>query len=209
MLIEGGEKVRKVAILVLTLSLLMVISATGSVIADSSNGQKVVVEVTSTKISYSALAPTPNPYPAPPIRERYFTSGHILVSDGQQVPAEYNTMQVRQASAYYTVVLDIGGKSYTGVSCNIYDAEYNSKTMRNNVHYDVIWFIGALGDVSNGFSGNIEATLFDFNPNTGYYSLLTLHGVLQGFGDFEEQTIMISDSVIRTDPVWNGYCIKG
>ncbi len=204
---------RKVAITFLTVALLMAMFAAAPAIAEPLN-QKVSVEVVSTSIKYPALtallAPTPNPYPAPPVRERYFSPGHILILGDAPATFEYNTMHVRQASAYYTLVLGIGEESYTGISCNVYCAEYNSKTMRNHVRYDAIWYVGALGDISNGFSGNMEASIFDFVPKTGAYSRLTVHGVMQGFGSFEEQTIMISfDSNEDTDGIWRGYCLKG
>ncbi len=187
----------------------MMTFASTSVMAVPINGQKVEASEHSSSIKYAdltaLLAPNSNPYPAPPVAERYYNPGHDL--NPVPIPTDFETMQVRLGSAYYIITeLNIGEETYQGVSCNVFNGQLNFKTHNMNIQYDATWYIGALGDLSSGFKGNVEAKLFNYVG--GSYDRLTVHLTMQGFGDFEGQTLILSfDSDVNTDGYWRGYCV--
>lgn len=200
---------------------LTVLFAAAPALAAPTNGQKVEAFCASSSILYASTNPlldtltkrcldaglSVNPYPAPPIPIRYYNPGHESTPSLKGI----ETIQIKDASAYYIITeLRIGEDTFTGVSCNMYAAEMNVHTHDMNIQYDATWYIGALGDLSNGFAGNIEARLFNYwsgTPST--YDRMTLHLVMQGFGSFEGKILMLSfDSNMDTGG-WIGYCLKG
>jgi len=102
----------------------------------------------STSITYAgltALTGEPNPYPAPPVTERYYNPGHVL--NPVPTPTDFTTMQAHSSSYYIITDLTIGDDHFTGVSCNVQNAELNFKTHNMNIQYDAIWYIDELGDL--------------------------------------------------------------
>jgi hypothetical protein len=165
-------------------------------LATATPAQQVFASCTSVKTTYSAisglLAPATNPYPAPPVYTDWYTP-------------EDNTYHRHDGSAYLTITdLNIGGTHYTGISCNTFDGFRNIDEGILHHHYNAIWYIGNLGDLSSGFKGNVEYIM------TGYLvadpDWMTVHCVLQGFGDFQGYTIMLSYAA-PTNGVWTGTCI--
>jgi hypothetical protein len=212
----GGEemKIKTTFIFIMLLSMLITITPT---IAAPTDGQKVEASIISHSTSYSALTQltgSPNPYPAPITTERYFEPGHVLITGTPNPwPTDYQTMQA-YSSAYILIDdLAIGSEHFTGVSCNTMHGNYNHKTQTMLLHYDATWYIGALGDLSSGFAGNVDVKIFDYIPGGSYYSEQAVHCLLIGFGDFAGQTLSLfydgpPPSTTYT-PIWTGYCLKG
>jgi len=192
--------------LISVLVMLMFVAMVTPVLA-APKGQKVPASEESTSITYAgltALTGEPNPYPAPPVTERYYNPGHVL--NPVPTPTDFTTMQAHSSSYYIITDLTIGDDHFTGVSCNVQNAELNFKTHNMNIQYDAIWYIDELGDLSCGFAGNIEAKIFNYVG--GVYDRITVHLVMKGFGDFDGQTLMLSfDSDVDVGP-WHGYCLK-
>lgn len=127
----------------------------------------MVATIISHQTSYSALNGliNPNPYPTPMVSERYFEPGHILITGTPNPwPTDFETMQAHTSAYLIIDDLTIGTNHYTGVSCNTMDGTYNHKTQTMVMHYDATWYIGALGDLSSGFTGNLYAKIYDYIP---------------------------------------------
>ena len=117
-------------------------------------------------------------------------------------------LQIRDGIALFEGdTLVIGSQGYNVYSYNLEDGTWSSKTRVLNYHYEAVWSIPAQGSES-GFSGNINAKYYNFNPFTNKYTSLEYQCTLQGFGDFTGQTLKLS----REGPPgsdWTGYCLKG
>jgi len=185
---------KKGIILISGMAVLMLLIIAPAIAAEA-NGQKVPAS------AVSQFSPYPGaPYPAPSVEEKWTTEGGIY--------------QYRDRASYAIVTLTIDGADYPGVACNVYDAVYNSKTKVAMHRYDSKWYIGDPGDLENGFAGNIEVKLINYDRTTRTYDLETVHLVLQGFGTFEKQTLSLNfEGPMPSDPsildIWEGYCLKG
>ena len=103
--------------------------------------------------------------------------------------------------------LVIGSQEYNVYSYNWGNGAWDSGTRVLTYHYDATWSIPAQSSES-GFSGSIKAKYYNWNPFTNAYSYAEYHCVLQGFGVFSDQTLMLSfEGPKGTD--WTGYCLKG
>ena len=103
--------------------------------------------------------------------------------------------------------LVIGSQEYNVYSYNLGKGAWDFETRVLTYHYDAKWSIPAQGSES-GFSGNIKAKYYNWNPFTHTYSSAEYHCLLQGFGAFSDQTLMLSfEGPQGTD--WTGYCLKG
>ena len=148
-------------------------------------------------------------------------------TDGQWVPAKMlktGSMTGYEAPIYRIVdhvivqyrdgirilegdTLVIGSQSFNIYSYNIEDGVWSSKTRVAITHYSAIWSIPDQSSDS-GFSGNINVKYYNYNPFTNTYSFHEYSCVLQGFGDFADQTLMLS-SEGPPGSDWTGYCLKG
>ena len=98
--------------------------------------------------------------------------------------------------------LDIGGIHHTGISSNVLDVNLNWKTGIWVGHFDVLLTLD--GSTNNGFVGNWEMKQ-NLNDNT-----YAVHCVLQGFGDYDRQTLFFTyDGPQGFPTTWTGYCLKG
>ena len=103
--------------------------------------------------------------------------------------------------------LVIGSQEYNVYSYNLGKGAWDFETRVLTYHYDAKWSIPAQGSES-GFSGNTKAKYYNWNPFTHTYSSAEYHCLLQGFGAFSDQTLMLSfEGPQGTD--WTGYCLKG
>jgi hypothetical protein len=76
-------------------------------------------------------------------------------------------------------------------------------------YYDSVCYVSQEGSDS-GFKGIIIGKMYDFNP-IGFppFTRAIIHCTLQGFGDFEGQTLKLSvDGDLFAYFTWTGYCIK-
>jgi hypothetical protein len=147
-----------------------------------------------------------NPTAGQKVPAQMFTLG-----GGPMVPGEYRMtnggiLQVRGEQQIIYNILFIGSEDYDVYSSNVWDGVYNFKIGLLIHNYDAVWYIPGEGSDS-GFSGNVEAKIYGFDPISGTYSRITVHSVTQGFGDFEGQTLMLSYDG-PPGGVWTGYCLK-
>lgn len=131
---------------------------------------------------------------------------------GTETTTAGGIQQIRGELNVFQNVLDIDGNLYDVYSSNIADSSWNTKTGVKIVHYDAVWYIPTDGS-DNGFSGNVEAKFYDWaiDPITGRptFSIESVHCVMQGFGDFAGQTLMLSYEGPSAKDPWTGYCLKG
>jgi hypothetical protein len=76
-------------------------------------------------------------------------------------------------------------------------------------YYDTVCYVAEEGSDS-GFKGMIIGKMYDFDP-LGFppLSRAIIHCTLQGFGDFEGQTLKLSvDGDLFAYFTWIGYCIR-
>jgi hypothetical protein len=170
---------------ILVMSLVFVVSTIGyaPVMAEPTNGLKVP----------AVLIPGPHvvdPPPPPPERE-WMTNGGIT--------------QVRVAQQVFDPIFLIIGNDppYKGTSSNVFDIVINLKTRVANFRGNVEF---TFDNVVGGFAGRIEMKLFYEQGNPVPYGM-SIHTVLQGFGYFEGQTLMLSYD--GPGGPWTGYCLKG
>jgi hypothetical protein len=116
-------------------------------------------------------------------------------------------LQVRGEQEVIYNILSIGSETHNIYSSNVLDGTLNFKTGLIIHHYDAVWYIPDENSDS-GFSGNVEAKIYDYDFVSGTFSRMTIHSVTQGFGDFEGQTLMLSYEG-PAGGAWTGYCLKG
>ena len=165
----------KVVVVVLALALLAVTFAAVPVLADKTDGQLVSV----TQKFVSQIGP---------------------IIPGERWRTDSGIFQLRGWQYRYTARLTVGSTIYPLYSVTTYDGVFNPNTGVVNLRYDVVWYwyTGPAPAVSaNGFAGNFESKLTNvitypppvYGPGGGGE---TIHCVLQGFGTFEGQTLMLS-----------------
>ncbi len=69
-------------------------------------------------------------------------------------PADFETMQVWN-TGYLRSTITIDGVANPVVSCNAQHLEYNAHTKSMVAKAEAVCFIGAMGDISNGFEGRV------------------------------------------------------
>ena len=77
-------------------------------------------------------------------------------------------------------------------------------------HYDSIWYVEEEG-ANSGFKGIMMGRIYDFDTTGAFppFSRVMIHCTLQGFGDFEGQTLKLSvDGNFFAYFIWTGYCIR-
>jgi hypothetical protein len=177
--------VKKKAILFsLLLSMVFVISGTASLVAaDKTDGQWVSASL------LAGMGPT------------ITTPGDVMTTDAGVI--QYRDMSTVRSGS----VLTIGDTNYPVYSRDTWDAAFNPNTKVLVRHDDAIWYISADGS-PDGFAGNIEAKAFDFNPVIRRYSRVEDHCLLQGFGTFAGQTLMMSyDGPGGPGHSWTGFSL--
>jgi len=205
-------KARVVGLFVIIIAL--VLSSFLSVTAKPIDGQKVDAKMTLTYIAYTSTNPNTvtltklctqaglsgNPYPAPTVPETFTVPGNDMIS------------QIRQQSMYYTTALQIGDQSLTGFACFVYHGERNKDTGLTIHHFDGVYYIGSIGQMSNGFAGNMQMKIYGYYLTTNPIDYGTTHCLLQGFGTFQGQTLNLSNEFTVFGNVFKdmtGYCNKG
>lgn len=119
--------------------------------------------------------------------------------DGNLSRLESGVVQMRGWGYEYSAHLAVGSIVYKLYANTTYDGVYNPTTDVVNLRYDVVWYVynGSNPQVSpNGFAGNFELKMTGITawpapinyPGVGE----EIHCVLQGFGAFKGQTLMLS-----------------
>jgi len=169
---------RKVAIVVLAVSLLTIIFAAMPVMADPIEGQKVAVTLKFTPV-YGSDVPD----------YRWTTDGGVT--------------QVRDGGCKYQLELVIdGAPAIFGESVAARDALGKRPEMVLYHEHQVMWFSAEGG----GFEGYDLLRMTDFKSRTEF--TLQAHGVYQGTGAFEGQTLNLWRDKGLQNPVWEGYLLK-
>ena len=138
------------------------------------------------------------------------TAAFPPVSTSEPWVTDGGIQQIRGENDVFLNVLDIGGQLFNVYSSNIADSSWNMKTGVKIVHYDATWYISSDGS-PDGFKGNVEGKFYDWGilPN-GHptFSMMSVHCVMQGFGDFAGQTIKLSYEGSNSHDPWTGYCLE-
>jgi len=117
-------------------------------------------------------------------------------------PNEFIQQERGSTLTFDILNLDIGGSPHTGVWISTLDVKANFRTGTWVGYFDTVFALD--GSTDNGFAGNIQIVQYLYD---GEY---TAHGVLQGFGVYEKQTLFFTYDGPRLDPEqWTGYCLKG
>jgi hypothetical protein len=136
------------------------------------------------------------------------TTGTIRVIPGEVMVNDAGVIQYRGFLQDHSGILSIGGTSYSIYSSDVWDGTFNPNTGVLVRHDDAVWYISSNGS-PDGFAGNIEAKAIDFNPVTRRYSTVDEHCLLQGFGSFAGQTLMLSYNGPPPGPSdsWIGFAL--
>ncbi len=170
-------KQKLIAVFVLLVMLIGLFSAFLVVMADKTDGQWVAVTQTFDK---AIVGPRRG--------------------DGTINKLDSGVVQWRGFEYIYTAHLTVDGTTYPLYAVTTDDGAYNPTTGVMNTRYDVVWYwyTGSTPQVSpNGFAGNFESKLTNvisypppvYGPGGGGE---TIRCVLQGFGTFEGQTLMLT-----------------
>jgi hypothetical protein len=105
--------------------------------------------------------------------------------------------------------LTIGATEYDVYVVGSYDGFANPTTGTAIIHFTAVWYVGSLtAPTSDGFSGNQESKVLDFNPVTETGGDTTAHLVLQGFGSFAQYTLKLDyEGPYEGAMNPSGYCI--
>jgi hypothetical protein len=116
--------------------------------------------------------------------------------------------------------LGIGSNTYALYSHSVSNLVFNSKTGVADRYSDAIWYVtplatGPLEGAPDGFSGNVQivyngvTTINSLGVPNPPYSSYSVQVMMQGFGKFAGDTLMLSFSgpAVLPPPPWTGYCL--
>ena len=114
--------------------------------------------------------------------------------------------------------LGIGSNTYALYSYSVSNLVYNSKTGVADRYSDAIWYVTTTVPTKgspDGFSGNVQIVYNGVTSINSYglpnppYSSYSVHVVMQGFGKFAGDTLMLSfeGPLVLPMPPWTGYCV--
>lgn len=110
--------------------------------------------------------------------------------------------QARGGEQTLRMILNIGGAPKPPVLVTVvFDEMINFKTDMFVRRYTTLD-----SGLDSGFAGNIQFKIYNYYAGVDVH--YDIHCVLQGFGDFEGQTLMLSYEG-SMPLVWTGYCLKG
>lgn len=203
---------KTLAILALTLTLIVALGFMPAMAAPKDE-KKVDVSILSYLSSWTYLnnqfPAGQNPYyPVYFDSIRYFEPGHVKLVGAGVPPADFETMQVWN-TGYLLSTITIDGTAYPLVSCNAQHLEYNHHTKSMIAQCEAVWFIGSMGDVSNGFEGKVFIKYFNWNILTRTYDLRIVNADLQGFGIYEGQKLHVTyeGGMPPAPQEWTGYIL--
>ena len=135
-----------------------------------------------------------NPYPSPTVPERVIVPPMIYVYGD---------------SSYHVFTLTIGDKVFEGISCDVYDLDWNLATKIVHMAYQATWYLGKLGQMNHGFTGNIDLTFYGFVRNADgseSWDYFVISYAMEGFGRFNKQSVVLTGDT-RVNPDIAGYCL--
>jgi hypothetical protein len=213
---NGGEKMKKKALISILILIVSIVFSSFTMALAAPNGeQRIEASLSLGSIAsgnvqaiYNALTAqclaaglSGNPYPAPPI------------SDNFVVPGNPEITQLRESSRYSKITdLAIGDQHYaSGIVCYLYNGVRNYDNGLAIHHFIATCYVGALGQMSSGFEGNVQMKVY------GWYSgstieHATIHCTLQGFGVFSGQKLTLAfettNLLMLLSGPWTGFCNK-
>ena len=157
-------------------------------------------------LAFMAAAVLATPVLAEPTAGQKVPATAMAIPSDSEVPEYWQTNgdigQARGGEETYLLILNIGGNPITPELVTlVFDEMINFKTDMFVRHYTTL-DLGA----DNGFAGNIQLKIYNYYAGVDVH--YDIHCVLQGFGDFEGQTLMLSYEG-PMPLVWTGYCLKG
>jgi len=157
-------------------------------------------------LAFMAAAVLATPVLAEPTAGQKVPATAMAIPWDSEVPEYWRTNgdigQARGGEETYRLILNIGGNPITPELVTlVFDEMINFKTDMFVRHYTTL-DLGA----DNGFAGNIQLKIYNYYAGVDVH--YDIHCVLQGFGDFEGQTLMLSYEG-PMPLVWTGYCLKG
>ncbi|MBA4464326.1 MAG: hypothetical protein H2B01_09160 [Nitrosopumilaceae archaeon] len=129
--------------------------------------------------------------------------GNIWTTNGGIQQQKGNT------PTYYCNLI-LGEDTYPLVVACTSSATLNTETGYFVAFYDSVWYVGEEG-ADSGFKGMMIGRIYDFDTTGVFppFSRIVIHCTLQGFGDFEGQTLKLSvDGNFFAYFTWTGYCIR-
>lgn len=155
---------KKIAVLILTVTLLTFCFAAVPVMAKPTDGLKVAAA---------------------------FGPGGAEENQGEYTVMNGNIVQIKGFEMIYnTGWVYVDGMGVIPVySYNLWQMVYNLKSLTVNVNSEVEWT--SLADNENGWEGNFQWKLYGFIPGVGADSY-QIQGVMHGFGDYEGITIFVN-----------------
>ena len=145
------------------------------------------------------------------VHAELITTGQSPIIPGEVWVAKSGIQQERGNSRTFYHILTIGEDSYPVVSVNTINARFVLETGYFVGHYDAVWYIPTEGSGS-GFKGISLGKLYDFDISGAFppFSRAVIQCTMQGFGDFEGQTLKFSvdGDFFAYIGTWTGYCIK-
>ena len=212
---EGGEKLKKKALIsVLILIVSIVFSSFTMALAAPNGEQRIDASLSLGSIVSGSLTGYPaltqlcslagisgNPYPAPPEANNFPAPGNPEIS------------QLRDSSRYSKITdLTIGNDHYTsGIACYVYNGLRGYSNGLAIHHFTATYYVGALGQMNNGFEGNVQMKVYGWYPGSPI-EYATIHCTLQGFGVFNGQTLTLSfettNLAVLLNGPWTGHSNK-
>lgn len=156
-------------------------------------------------VAFMAVAVLATPVMAEPTKGLKVPATAAFIPLGSEDPEYWRTNgdigQARGGQETYLLILNIGGTINTEVVTAVFDEMINFKTdmfVRRYTSLDL--------GLDDGFAGNIKMKIHNYYAGVDVH--YTGHCVLQGFGDFDGQTLMLSYEG-PLPYLWTGYCLKG
>jgi hypothetical protein len=157
-------------------------------------------------VTFMAVAMLTTPVIAEPTNGQKVPATATAIPLGSEDPEYWLTNgdigQARGGEETYLLILNIGGTPLPSELVTlVFDEMINFKTDMFVRHYTTLD-----SGLDNGFAGNIQLKIYNYYSGIDVH--YDIHCVLQGFGVFEGQTLMLSyeGSLPLT---WTGYCLKG
>jgi len=188
------KKLKKVAVVVLALALLIPLVLAAPVMAAPNENAWHVVPAYQTYnklVTYAQLTDyclnvwglSENPYPNP-------------------------TLPTGVRSAFYLVTLVIGDDVYQVVSCNSYTGSLDPDTKVMTFTYDTVWYFGEYGKtnarMNQGFKGTTYIQCINFDK--GKFDYFTGQFYYEGFQRFNHQSLMLTVDDSRISSLATGIC---
>ena len=158
-----------------------------------------------TAIVFLVVALLATPVMAEPTNGQKVPAMATFIPWDEEVPEYWSTNgdvgQGRGGQETYLLILNIGGSITSEFVTVVFDEMINFKTDMFVRRYTTLD-----SGLDSGFAGNIQFKMYNYYAGVDVH--YDINCVLQGFGDFEGQTLMLSyeGSMPLT---WTGYCLKG